>query len=128
MKVPVGEDTVKPKAITVAWLIKNYYRLKLAIGCPILGVEDVGDLSFGVIAVSYDGCPEATHCGFIDEVAIEGLGLEGGVGEDVAGGGLADLGEAEHCDGVVEEVEECDVSGFDCPEELLCLFLVVHRT
>lgn len=66
--------------------------------------------------------------GFVDEVSIVGLGLEGGVGEDVAGGGLTDFSEAEDSDGVIEEVEECDVSCFDGLEELLCLFLIVHCT
>ena len=55
----------------------------------------------------------------VDELSVVEFCLEGGVGEDVAGGGLACLGEAKHGDGVLEEVEEGDIACLDRLEEAL---------
>ena len=49
--------------------------------------------------------------------------LEWRVDHDVAGGGLADLGVAEHGDGFVEGLEESDVARFHCLVEELRLLI-----
>lgn len=70
MEVTIGKDTIEPKAISIARLIKQFYRLQPAIGCLILSIEDIGDLRFRLIAIAYNGCPVSMCSGFVKEVSI----------------------------------------------------------
>lgn len=84
MEVAIGENSVKTVGISVAWLIEDVDCLEYAIFVSKFGLEDVRDFGLRLGGESHSGSAILLGCRPIDEVAIGELGLEWGVGQDVA--------------------------------------------
>ena len=134
VKVSIGKDTVKAVCIAIARLVQQDNGLEGIILVPELGLKDVGDLSFRLSGDSNYSGGVLGRSWLVDEFTIMAFCLEGGVvGEDMARGCLAHLGEAEYSNSLREYIVEGEIACLNSLEKFLSplqyfklLFLQTH--
>lgn len=110
VEVTIGENSMETIGVTISGLIQKSDGFGFVIFVLELSEEDVRDFCLRLRCLAYGGSVVFLGGWLVDQVTGHVLGLQCGVSQHMAGGGLAYLGEAEHGYGFIEEFKQGDIS------------------